>query len=110
MHLENFGSYKADNRLIYFDNNDFDEACLAPSLYELVRLLTSVLVGASDLKLSRAEALALCQYAVRVSRSTHNAQGQDPRPKGGRQESAAGQPQGALRGNRVLASVRCQST
>ncbi|MFM0202821.1 DUF2252 domain-containing protein [Paraburkholderia fungorum] len=64
MHLENFGSYKGDNRLIYFDNNDFDEACLAPSLYELVRLLTSVLVGATDLKLSRAQALALCHTAV----------------------------------------------
>jgi uncharacterized protein (DUF2252 family) len=64
MHLENFGSYKADNRLIYFDNNDFDEACLAPALYELVRLLSSVLVGAADLKLSRAQALALCHTAV----------------------------------------------
>ncbi|MFM0738106.1 DUF2252 domain-containing protein [Paraburkholderia xenovorans] len=64
MHLENFGSYKADNRLVYFDNNDFDEACLAPNLYELVRLLTSVMVGAADLKLSRAQALALCQTAV----------------------------------------------
>lgn len=64
MHLENFGSYKADNRLVYFDNNDFDEACLAPNLYELVRLLTSVLVGAADLKLSRAQALALCHTAV----------------------------------------------
>jgi uncharacterized protein (DUF2252 family) len=64
MHLENFGSYKADNRLVYFDNNDFDEACLAPNLYELVRLLTSVLVGASDLKLSRAQALALCHTAL----------------------------------------------
>ena len=64
MHLENFGSYKADNRLIYFDNNDFDEACLAPALYELVRLLTSVLVGAADLALSRAQALALCHTAV----------------------------------------------
>ncbi|HEY2608236.1 MAG TPA: DUF2252 family protein, partial [Paraburkholderia sp.] len=63
-HLENFGSYKADNRLIYFDNNDFDEACLAPALYELVRLLTSVLVGAADLDLSRAQALALCHTAV----------------------------------------------
>ena len=30
MHLENFGSYKADNRLVYFDINDFDEAALAP--------------------------------------------------------------------------------
>lgn len=64
MHLENFGSYKGDNRLVYFDNNDFDEACLAPCLYELVRLLTSVLVGASDLTLSRAQALALCHTAL----------------------------------------------
>ncbi|WP_025599894.1 DUF2252 domain-containing protein [Burkholderia sp. WSM2230] len=64
MHLENFGSYKADNRLIYFDNNDFDEACLAPNLYELVRLLTSVLVGAADLELSLAQALALCHTAA----------------------------------------------
>ncbi|HZZ12470.1 MAG TPA: DUF2252 domain-containing protein [Paraburkholderia sp.] len=64
MHLENFGSYKGDNRLIYFDNNDFDEACLAPSLYELVRLVTSVLAGANDLKLSRAQALALCHSAL----------------------------------------------
>ena len=26
LHLENFGSYKGDNRLTYFDINDFDEA------------------------------------------------------------------------------------
>jgi uncharacterized protein (DUF2252 family) len=64
MLLVNFGSYMADNRLIYFDNNDFDEACLAPPMYELVRLLTSVLVGAGDLKLSRAQALALCHTAL----------------------------------------------
>src|ERR1700733_13039844 len=30
LHLENFGTYKSDNRLIYFDLNDFDEAILAP--------------------------------------------------------------------------------
>src|ERR1700747_2530702 len=32
LHLENFGSYKADNRLVYFDINDFDESALAPCL------------------------------------------------------------------------------
>lgn len=31
LHLENFGSYKGDNRLVYFDLNDFDEAALAPA-------------------------------------------------------------------------------
>ncbi|TDN69060.1 uncharacterized protein DUF2252 [Paraburkholderia sp. BL10I2N1] len=64
MHLENFGSYKGDNRLIYFDMNDFDEACLAPCLAELVRLLTSVLVAADSLQVSRAEALALCHTTI----------------------------------------------
>ena len=28
LHLENFGSYKGDNGLVYFDLNDFDEAVL----------------------------------------------------------------------------------
>jgi uncharacterized protein (DUF2252 family) len=64
MHLQNFGSYKGDNGLVYFDINDFDEACLAPCLFELVRMLTSVLVAADELGLSRAEALALCHVAV----------------------------------------------
>ncbi|HLW74557.1 MAG TPA: DUF2252 family protein [Gammaproteobacteria bacterium] len=42
LHLENFGAYKGDNRLVYFDLNDFDEACLAPCSWELLRLITSV--------------------------------------------------------------------
>lgn len=46
LHLENFGSYKGDNRLAYFDLNDFDEAALAPVSWELVRLLSSILIAA----------------------------------------------------------------
>ena len=46
LHLENFGSYKGDNRLVYFDLNDFDESALAPASWELVRLITSILVSA----------------------------------------------------------------
>lgn len=60
LHLENFGSYKGDNRLVYFDVNDFDEAVLAPLTWELVRFLSSVLVGAQSMKVNRPEALALC--------------------------------------------------
>jgi uncharacterized protein (DUF2252 family) len=47
LHLENFGSYKGDNRLVYFDVNDFDEAVLAPASWDLVRFLTSVRVAAA---------------------------------------------------------------
>jgi uncharacterized protein (DUF2252 family) len=59
--LENFGSYKGDNRLVYFDINDFDESALAPASWDLVRLLTSLRVGAEFLSLSDAKAQALCQ-------------------------------------------------
>lgn len=61
MHLENFGSYKGDNRLVYFDMNDFDEAVLGPCTWDLVRLLVSVLVGADSLRVKRQDAEALCQ-------------------------------------------------
>lgn len=60
LHLENFGSYKGDNRLVYFDVNDFDEAVLAPLTWELVRFLSSVIVGAQSMKVNRPETIALC--------------------------------------------------
>ena len=60
LHLENFGSYKGNNRVAYFDLNDFDEAALAPASWELVRMLTSVLVGAATLSISPSEAHTLC--------------------------------------------------
>ena len=61
LHLENFGSYKGDNRLVYFDINDFDEAALAPASWDLVRFLTSLRLGADDLALSDSRAGVLCQ-------------------------------------------------
>jgi len=61
LHLENFGSYKGDNRLVYFDLNDFDEAVLAPSTWDIVRFLVSVLVGAETLGLSPDQAKSLCR-------------------------------------------------
>lgn len=60
-HLENFGSYKGDNRLVYFDLNDFDEAALAPVTWELVRFLSSILVAGDGLRATTDEAAALCQ-------------------------------------------------
>ena len=64
MHLENFGSYKGDNRLAYFDMNDFDEAALAPLSWELVRLLTSILIGADSLSVSQYEAYSFCETLI----------------------------------------------
>jgi uncharacterized protein (DUF2252 family) len=62
LHIENFGSYKGDNRQVYFDINDFDEALLAPVSWDLVRCLTSILVGRNNLGARKAEvAEQLCQ-------------------------------------------------
>ena len=48
LHLENYGSYKGDNRVVYFDLNDFDESILAPATWELVRVLTSIYIAAQS--------------------------------------------------------------
>ncbi len=64
LHLENFGCYKGDNRLVYFDLNDFDEAVLAPASWELGRWLTSIMVAASPLQVSDNDALELCQLGL----------------------------------------------
>lgn len=60
LHLENFGSYKGDNRLVYFDINDFDEAVVAPASWDIVRFITSVILASSILKVNESEALDLC--------------------------------------------------
>lgn len=64
LHLENMGCYKGDNRLVYFDLNDFDEAILAPSTWELGRWLTSILVAAKSLQIPKADAVRLCRIGL----------------------------------------------
>ena len=64
LHPDNFGSYKGDNRLAYFDINDFDEAALAPCTWDAVRFATSVLVGAPLINASPTQATALIELFV----------------------------------------------
>jgi len=61
LHLENFGSYKGDNGLVYFDLNDFDESALAPASWDVVRLLASLLTAAKSIGIDRSQAQALCR-------------------------------------------------
>ena len=64
LHLENFGSFKGDNRLAYFDINDFDEAALAPASWDLVRMLSSLRIAADDVTIRTSEADPLCTLIV----------------------------------------------
>jgi uncharacterized protein (DUF2252 family) len=68
LHFENFGSYKGDDRLVYFDVNDFDEAALAPCTWDLVRLLTSVLCGAGMLGSTEDEAIDASRSMIQAYR------------------------------------------
>jgi uncharacterized protein (DUF2252 family) len=71
LHLENLGCYKADNRAIYFDINDFDEAALASCLFDVARLLTSIMLAASDtLKIDEKTAEQLCKRLLKVYAQT----------------------------------------
>jgi len=65
LHLENFGSYKSDNRLVYFDLNDFDEAVLAPATWEIVRMVTSILVAFDSLNIEQKRALNLSRLFIK---------------------------------------------
>ncbi|HTB31788.1 MAG TPA: DUF2252 family protein [Bacteroidia bacterium] len=64
LHLENLGSYKADNRIAYFNVNDFDECLLAPCLLDTYRLIISVIVSSSNLDLSNNDARSLSSLYI----------------------------------------------
>lgn len=59
LHFENFGSYKGDNRLVYFDVNDFDESALVPAAWEVTRLAASIFVGGEVLGIGARSAAPL---------------------------------------------------
>ena len=62
LHFENFGTYKGENRLVYFDVNDFDEGALAPCTWDVARFLTSLLLASPGLQISDEDSLSLCQH------------------------------------------------
>ncbi len=72
LHIENYGSYKADNRLVYFDMNDFDEGLLAPANWEISRMLTSIFIAFDSLKISDEEASRMAHLFLKSYCATLN--------------------------------------
>ena len=66
LHIENFGSFKGDNGLVYFDLNDFDDALLGPLTVDLIRMLSSVMVAGERIGLSEADARRACEGMLGV--------------------------------------------
>lgn len=65
LHVENFGSYRSDNGLVYFDLNDFDEALLAPAAWELCRMLTSIFLCFDFLEMEEVKAMNMVQVFLK---------------------------------------------
>jgi len=70
LHIENFGSYKGDNKLVYFDLNDFDEALLAPASYETVRMVTSIFIAFDNLGFEPLKALKMARLFMKTYSTT----------------------------------------
>jgi len=70
LHIENFGSYKGDNKLVYFDLNDFDEALLAPASYETVRMVTSIFIAFDNLGFEPVKALKMARLFMKTYSAT----------------------------------------
>ena len=66
MHLENFGSFKGDNRLVYFDINDFDDALLGPAAYDVARMVCSIFIAFDSLKIDDNKANNMGQLFLKI--------------------------------------------
>ncbi len=67
-HLENFGAFRSedgrDAEAVVFDVNDFDEAIVGPFRWDVVRLLTSVILGGRELGSDGKQSVRLCSLIL----------------------------------------------
>src|SRR3954453_4580972 len=63
-HLENFGAFRSEDgrgaEAVVFDVNDFDEAIVGPFRWDVVRLLTSVILGGREIGSNGRQSVDLC--------------------------------------------------
>lgn len=79
-HLENFGAFRAERRgaeSVVFDLNDFDDALIAPFRWDVIRLLTSLILGGRAMGSTGPESLRWCS-ALLESYAPALAEGQVP--------------------------------
>lgn len=69
LHLENFGSFRGDNGLAYFDVNDLDDAALAPVTRDLARFLASLFLAGPELGTDRGTVTILAEAFLAAYRA-----------------------------------------
>lgn len=70
LHLENFGSYRGNNKMVYFDLNDFDEAIKAPVLWEVIRLITSIFIAFQSFEIESEQAMNMVLLFIKSYSTT----------------------------------------
>ncbi len=78
MHVENVGAYRTDDDVVVFDLNDFDAATKGPLAFDVLRLLTSILLTARGAALDAVTAIDLAKTAL-AAWSASAATGRVPR-------------------------------
>ncbi len=63
LHLENFGTFRGA-RGMTFQVNDFDETFVGPWAFDVLRLMTSIVLARSELGISGTEVLTLAEAAL----------------------------------------------
>ena len=82
LHLENFGVYRDNAGVSVFDLTDFDEALLAPAVWDPLRAAASIFVARKTLKIGKPEtrtlaALFIDAYAGALAQGDTGAEGGD---------------------------------
>lgn len=76
-HLENFGTFAADDGLTHYDLNDFDEAALLPLAWDLARFATSIVLAGATYRIGQAEQAACIRAFSLAYRAAVEAGAQD---------------------------------
>ena len=81
MHLENVGAFQTDAEdEVVFDLNDFDDTCVGPLRFDVLRLATSVLLAGRTFQATGLEALELVRELLDAHRSALFERSQAPEP------------------------------
>jgi uncharacterized protein (DUF2252 family) len=84
-HLENFGAFRTDgaHEPATFDVNDFDEAIIGPLRWDVLRLLTSMILGGREIGSSGKQSVLLCESILQgyvEALATHQVPADAPPP------------------------------
>ncbi|MBY0233264.1 MAG: DUF2252 domain-containing protein [Gemmataceae bacterium] len=106
IHAENYGTYKADDGLVHYDINDFDEAARGRFAFDIARLAASLFLASKRRKNPLAHAL---RNALAGIESYHEELRRLVEGKGAEADPAEGRPSGCATVDELVAAMASAS-